>query len=279
MFENILLVSAVLLAVFLSGIRILRPTHRGVVETMGKYTRFANPGFQWVVPVIQKLHTVETTEMMMDMQPQEIITEDNLNAQVDMVIYYQVKKDEESVKRAFYEVNNVNSQIVVLAQTTARNIIGGMPFKDVNSKRQTLNVQLAEILRQETQKWGVEVVRVELKEIIPPRDVQETMNQVIKAENSKRSAVDFATAQETQADGTRRAAIKEAEGEKQAAVLKAQGQAAAFDLVNKSFTGNAQLLKKLEVTEKSLASNAKIILTDKGISPQIILGEIPISAK
>lgn len=271
---------AFLLIIFIvAGIRIIRPTQRAAVERLGKYKKFAQPGFHWIIPVIDRMIKVDTTENMVDIASHEIITEDNLNAKVDMMIYFQVKRDEDNVKRSLYEVNDFKSQIVSLAQTTARNVIGGMAFKDVNSQRSKLNSELAEILRKETSKWGVEVVRVEMKEIIPPTDVQETMNMVIKAENSKRSAIDFATAKETEADGVRRAMIKEAEGRKQAAILEAEGQAKAFDLINVSFTGNAQLLKQLEVTQNALEDNAKIILTDKGISPQLFLGELPVSVK
>lgn len=281
------------LVVFAYGIRIVRPTQRAVVERLGKYNRFAQPGFHWIIPIIDRMIKVDITENMADIAAHEIITEDNLNAQVDMMIYYQVKRDEDNVKRSLYEVSDFAIQIVSLAQTTARNVIGGMAFKDVNSRRATLNEDLASILRQETHRWGVEVVRVELKEIIPPNDVQQTMNMVIKAENEKRSAIDFATAKETEADGLRRAAIKEAEGNrqasilqaegyrqatilqaegsKQAAVLDAEGQATAFDLINQTFIGNAQILKKLEVTETSLVNNSKIILTESGVSPSIIL--------
>ncbi len=259
-----------------AGIRIVRPTHRAVVERLGKYHHFANPGFHWIIPVIDWMYQVDTTENMVDIASHEIITEDNLNAKVDMMIYFQVKRDEDSVKRSLYEVSDFRTQIVSLAQTTARNVIGGMAFKDVNSQRSKLNSELADILRRETSKWGVDVVRVEMKEVIPPADVQETMNMVIKAENSKRSAIDFATAKETEADGNRRATIKEAEGKKQAAILEAEGQAQAFDLINESFTGNAQLLKQFEVIQFALQDNAKIILTDKGISPNLFLGEIPV---
>lgn len=278
--QYVLYTIAVLVAVFLlSGIRIIRPTQRAVVERLGRYKNFANPGFQWIIPIIDQMEKVDTTENMVDIAAHEIITEDNLNAKVDMMIYFQVKHDEESVKRSLYEVSDFRKQIVSLAQTTARNVIGGMAFKDVNSQRSKLNVALATILRAETAKWGVEVVRVEMKEIIPPTDVQETMNMVIKAENSKRSAIDFATAKETEADGNRRAMIKEAEGKKQAAILEAEGQAQAFDLINKAFTGNAQILKQLEVTQNALQDNAKIVLTDKGISPQLILGDLPLPMK
>lgn len=223
---------------------------------------------------------------MADIQPQEIITEDNLNAEVDLVVFYQVKSDPDSIKASLYSVNNFHQQIVTLARTTARNVIGGMLFKDVNSKRKELNEKLADILRTETGKWGVEVVRVELKDIVPPGDVQETMNQVIKAENAKRSAVDFATAKETEADGSRRAAIKaaegkkqaqilEAEGEKESSVLIAKGQAEAFELINKSFTGGSKELKHLEVLENSLKNNTKVVITEKGINPNIIIGALP----
>jgi regulator of protease activity HflC (stomatin/prohibitin superfamily) len=248
-----------------------------VVERLGRYKKFGEPGFHWIIPIIDRMVQVDTTENMVDIASHEIITEDNLNAKVDMMIYFQVKRDEDNVKRSLYEVSDFRNQIISLAQTTARNVIGGMAFKDVNSMRSKLNVELAEILRRETGKWGVEVVRVELKEIIPPEDVQETMNMVIKAENSKRSAIDFATAKETEADGTRRAIIKEAEGKRQAAILEAEGQAQAFDLINKSFTGNAQLLKQLDVTQNALQNNAKIILTDKGISPQLFIGDLPVT--
>jgi regulator of protease activity HflC (stomatin/prohibitin superfamily) len=267
------------IVILIVGIRIVRPTQRAVIERLGKYARFADPGFHWIIPVIEHMMKVDTTENMVDIASHEIITEDNLNARVDMMIYFQVQRDEENVKRSLYEVSDFRNQIVSLAQTTARNVIGGMAFKDVNSQRSKLNTELATILRKETGKWGVEVVRVEMKEVIPPTDVQETMNMVIKAENSKRSAIDFATAKETEADGNRRAMIKEAEGKKQAAILEAEGQAQAFDLINKSFTGNAQLLKQLEVTQNALQDNAKIIVTDKGISPQLFLGELPVTFK
>lgn len=261
---------------FLFGIRIVRPTERAVVETLGKYTRFAGKGFNWVIPIIQRLIQINVTERMADVQPLDMITKDNLNANVDLVVYYRVKDTEEDVKKALYNVNDVESQIISLAQTTARNQIGDMVFKDVNSKRNLLNVSLAKTLDKQSDDWGIRIVRVELKEITPPEDVQDTMNRVIKAENEKDAAKDFATAKETEADGIKRALIKEAEGKRQFAILEAEGKAKAFELVNKSFVGNAQKLKKLEVTQASLENNSKIILTEKGINPQLIIGKLPL---
>lgn len=269
------IVGAIIVIFFLAGIRIVRPTEKAVIETLGKYSHFANAGFNWVFPIVQNCIQVNTTERMSQIETQEIITEDKLNAMVDLVVFHKVKKTENDIKACLYEVDNYQRQIVTLAQTTARNVIGGMLFKDVNAKRNELNKKLAEIMRKETQSWGVDIVRVELKEIIPPKDVQMTMNKVLIAENEKRSSIDFATAKETVADGERRAEIKRAEGEKQATILKAEGQAKAFNLINKSFTKNAQKLKAYEVTQASLQNNAKIIVTEKGINPQIILGNIP----
>ena len=263
-----------IIVIGLCGIRIVRPTDRGVIETFGKYSRFARFGFNWVIPIIQRLIKVNTTERMAQIESQEIITEDKLNASVDLVVYYKVKKDEESVKRSLYEVNNFKDQIIILAQTTARDVIGEMLFKDVNSKRKVLNQKLASILSDETKNWGVDIVRVELKDITPPKDVQDTMNKVIKAENEKRSAIDFATARETEADGIRRAKIKEAEGQKSYSILIAEGQAKAFELIDKSFIGNAQSLKQMEITQASLQNNSKIIMTEKGINPQLIIGKL-----
>jgi regulator of protease activity HflC (stomatin/prohibitin superfamily) len=255
---------------FLAGVRIIRPTHRGLVERLGRYNRFAKAGFQWVIPVAETLHSVNITEQMVDAAPQEIITFDNLNARVDAQVYFKVKDDEESVKASQYNVNNYQWQIVNLARTTLRNIIGTLTLKSANSERGKINEELLKTLSTETARWGIDIVRTELKEIDPPKDVQETMNKVVKAENEKVAAIDFATARETAADGERRAEIKKADGIRQAKILEAQGEAEAIRLVNeaaeKYFVGNAQVLRRLQALETALQGNAKIVLpSDKDI--------------
>ncbi|MBN1982785.1 MAG: SPFH/Band 7/PHB domain protein [Chitinivibrionales bacterium] len=248
----------------LSGIRIVRPTRRGLIERLGKYRHFANPGFHWIIPFVERLFQVNITEQLVNANPQEIITNDNLNAMVDAQIYYKVKADEESVKNSQYNVNNVNFQIVNLSRSTLRNIIGTMSLKSANSERGRINDELHKILIKETTHWGIDIVRAELKEIDPPKDVQDTMNKIVKAENEKIAAIDFATAAETTADGVKRAEIKKAEGVRQARILHAEGEAEAIQLVNeaanKYFIGNAQLLKKLETVQNSLSQNAKIVV-------------------
>jgi regulator of protease activity HflC (stomatin/prohibitin superfamily) len=250
--------------IFLIGIRIVRPTHRGLLERLGKYRKIANPGFHWIIPVVDRIFMVNITEQMIDAEPQEIITNDNLNASVDAQVYFRVKSDEESIKGSTYDVNNYQWQIVNLARTTLRNIIGTLTLKSANSERGKINTELHETLHKETKSWGIEIIRTELKQIDPPSDVQETMNKVVKAENEKIAAIDSATAAETVADGVKRAKIKEAEGYKRAKILHAEGEAEAIKLVNeaadKYFIGNAQMLRKLEAMETSLGNNAKIVI-------------------
>ncbi|MDH3216112.1 MAG: SPFH/Band 7/PHB domain protein [Candidatus Krumholzibacteria bacterium] len=279
-------VIGILVLFFLIGIRIVRPTGRGLVERLGKYHHLANPGFNWIIPMIDRLFLINITEVMVDAEPQEIITNDNLNARVDAQVYFKVKSDEESVKNSQYKVFDYRYQIVNLARTTLRNIIGTMTLKSANSERGKINSELHKTLSGETANWGLEIVRTELKEIDPPSDVQETMNKVVKAENEKVAAIDFATATETMADGARRAEIKKAEGIRQANILEAEGEAQAIKLVNeaadKYFVGNAQLLRKLETVERSLAGNAKIVIPAGSELVNVIgelAGVLPLSKK
>lgn len=272
-----------------AGIRIVNQYERGLTERFGKYNRFAIPGFNWIIPLIENIRQVDIRETMVDAEPQEIITLDKLNAVVDAQVYFKVKPDPQSVYNSQYNVYNYKYQIVSLARTTLRNIIGTMNLTDANSKRDKINQDLMVTLTKETGNWGIEVVRTELKEINPPKNVQDTMNEVVMAENKKTSAVDFATAKETTADGDKRGAIKKAEGEKQARILEAEGQAQAIKLkaeaeanaikvVNEAaklyFKDDAQKLKQLEVVQASLQNNAKIIITKDGINPVLLLGDL-----
>jgi regulator of protease activity HflC (stomatin/prohibitin superfamily) len=283
-----IILGLIVVGIILSGIRIIRPTHRAAIETFGKYTRFQNSGITFIIPFFQKIYSVNITDQLVDVMRQEVITKDNLNCTVDAQVYFKVGATEPELKNALYQVNNYDVQIVQLARTTLRNVIGDNMFKDVNSQRGKLNNEVYETMAVETKNWGITIVRVELKEIEPPDDVQETMNMVIKAENDKQSAIDFANARETKADGERRASIKEAEGVRQSLILEAEGKSQAIErvaqarakeiqLVNESaekyFVGNAKELKKLEVTQASLERNSKIVVTEKGISPTLVLNE------
>ena len=257
---DIVLIVFFVAALFVLGIKIVRPVEVGIVEFLGKYSRTANSGFNWIVPGLFKMYRINITERRVDIDPQSIITKDKLNAVVDGVVYYKV----EDAQKAIYNVNNFATSVPSLAKTTLRAVIGKMTLTEANENRDTINEEVEKILSIEVSKWGIDVVRVELQRIEPPPDVQEAMNMVVKAENEKIAALDLATAIETKADGERRAEIKKAEGIAAAIRLKADADGDAIKTVNVAaeeyFVGNAQLLKKLETVSEALKDNAKIIV-------------------
>jgi len=253
-------VVVLVLALFFLGVKIIRPVQVGVVEFFGRYQRTASAGFNWIVPFFSKMYRINITERRVDIDPQSIITKDKLNAVVDGVVYYRV----EDAQKAIYNVNSFATSVPSLAKTTLRAVIGKMTLTEANENRDQINEEVEKILSKEVSKWGIDVVRVELQRIEPPDDVQEAMNQVVKAENEKIAALDLATAIETKADGERRAEIKKAEGIAAAIRLKADADGDAIKTVNVAaeeyFVGNAQLLKKLETVEAALKENTKIIV-------------------
>ena len=246
--------------IFARGIKIIRPVEVGVIEFLGRYQKTANAGFNWIIPFLSKMYRINITERRVDIDPQSIITKDKLNAVVDGVVYYRV----EDAQKAIYNVNSFATSVPSLAKTTLRAVIGKMTLTEANENRDQINEEVEKILSKEVTKWGIDVVRVELQRIEPPDDVQEAMNQVVKAENEKIAALDLATAIETKADGERRAEIKKAEGIAAAIRLKADADGDAIKTVNVAaeefFVGNAQILKKLETVEAALKNNSKIIV-------------------
>ena len=169
---GIIIALIIVVVLLLMSVRTVRPTSRGLVERFGKYNRFANPGIVFLIPFVERLIVINITENMIDAGLQEIITSDSLNAQVDAQVYFKVRSDENDVKASQYSVFNYMRQIVALARTTLRNIIGTMTLKDANSERGKINAALFNNLAEETKSWGLEIVRTELKEINPPADVQ-----------------------------------------------------------------------------------------------------------
>jgi len=255
----------------LSGFRTIRPTQKGIVERFGKYMRTKDEGLTWIIPLFEKMYKVNITEQMVDIPPQMVITQDKLNASVDAVIYYKIK----DVKASIYNVDDHRAQLTSLARTTLRAVIGNMTLTVANENRASINEKVEIVLDKETASYGVEVLRCEIQKIEPPEDVQASMNNVVKAEQEKIAARDFATAVETKADGEKRAEIKKAEGVKQGLILSAEGKAEGIIIVataeadrikvvneaaDKYFIGNAQALKKLETVEAALKENVKFII-------------------
>jgi len=148
----------IVIVLLVLSIRTVRPTTRGLIERFGKYNRFANPGIVFLIPFVERLIQINITENMIDAGLQEIITSDSLNAQVDAQVYFKVRSDEESVRASEYNVFNYEIQIVALARTTLRNIIGTMTLKEANSERGKINNSLYTNLSTETTSWGMRKV-------------------------------------------------------------------------------------------------------------------------
>lgn len=273
----------VILALIYHTIKIVRPVEKGVIETFGKYNRTAEAGLHFIIPIVQRLYSINITEKRVDIEPQSIITRDKLNAEVDGVVYYKVVDP----TKAIYNVNDFASAVPSLAKTTLRAVIGKMSLTEANENRDKINTEVETILDKQTDPWGITVIRVELQRIEPPDDVQAAMNNVVKAENEKIAALDTATARETKADGDRRAEIKRAEGQAQAIRLNATAEAEAIKLVNeaaeKYFVGNAQLLKRLETVAESLKHNTKVVVPANtelvNVVGELAGGALPITRK
>ena len=198
------------------GIRIVAPYEKGVIERLGRYIRTAEPGLTIIVPFIDKMRKVDMREQVVDVPPQEVITRDNVVVTVDAVVFYEATDPVKLV----YNVANFFEAATKLAQTNLRNVIGEMELDDALTSREYINSKLRQVLDDATDKWGVRVVRVEIKRIDPPADVTQAMHRQMKAEREKRANI-------LEAEGFRQAKILEAEGLRQSKILEAEGEAEA----------------------------------------------------
>jgi regulator of protease activity HflC (stomatin/prohibitin superfamily) len=241
----LLVIIAFFLIVYVaSGVRIVRPYQRGVVEQLGKFKETVDPGLRLIIPFIQTVRLVDMREQVVDVPPQEVITADNVIVSVDAVIYYEPTDPQ----RLIYNVANFILAITKLAQTNLRNLIGDMQLDEALTSRDSINTNLRQILDDATDKWGVKVVRVEIQRIDPPPDVMSAMHEQMKAERTRRAVVTEAegrrTAAVTTAEGEKTAAILQAEGIKERQILEAQGEADAIRAV-----AEAERFRQLTVAE------------------------------
>ena len=207
----------IVLVVFLliyvaAGVKIVQQHERGVVERFGRFKEEVNPGLKVILPFVEALRRVDMREQVIDVPPQEVITEDNVTVSVDAVVYYEAT----DARRLLYQVANFVLAVTKLAQTNLRNVIGEMKLDEAFTSRERVNSSLRAILDDATDKWGVRVVRVEIQRIDPPMDVMNAMHEQMKAERTRRAVV-------LEADGAREAAVTRAEGEKASAILTAEG--------------------------------------------------------
>lgn len=281
------IVTALVLFAFivaLLGFRVIRPVEKGLVERFGRYQRTLEQGLRWVIPFVDRVIKVNVTEIRLDIARQQVITKDNLNLEIDGVVYFRVQE----VQKAIYNVNDFFTSIPSLAQTTLRSIIGDMQFSEINAQRQTINSKIEGELDSQTQSWGIDILRVELQDVRPSSDVQRAMDKVVTAEREKEAKITAATAEKEASRQVAEATIIEATAAKTSQIERAKGEAEAVRVaaiakadairavnaaIEESFKENSRKFKALEVTEASLRHNTKVVLTEKGISPTIVLSE------
>ncbi len=259
----------------------LRPFERGIQETLGKYNRFVMPGLGFQIPFVHILRIRDIREHTMDIHPQPVITKDNVEIVVDGIMWVRPTADEEAIKRTFYNIDDWKRAIAQLAMTNLRQEFGDLTLDESLVARETIANNLQRVLNTFAVEWGLTISKVEIRLIDPPEDIKKAMHKQKTAEQERRSMRLLATGEFEAAEQQKLAIIQRAEGEREAVIQVAQGKAEAIRLVNeaaeKYFVGNAQALKQLEMIENSLRENAKIVITEHGISPTLLLGSLPVN--
>ena len=259
----------------------LRPFERGIQETLGRYTRLVMPGLGFQFPIIHIVRVRDIREHTMDIHPQSVITKDNVEIQVDGIMWVRPAVEEESIKRTFYNIDDWKRAIIQLAMTNLRQEFGDLTLDESLVAREKIATNLQRILNAFATEWGLTVSKVEIRLIDPPEDIKKAMHKQKTAEQERRSMRLLATGEFEASEQRKLATIQLAEGEREAVIQVAQGKAEAIRLVNEAahqyFIGNAQTLKQMEMIETSLRENAKVVITENGISPTLLLGNLPVS--
>ncbi|OIO74617.1 MAG: hypothetical protein AUJ85_05285 [Elusimicrobia bacterium CG1_02_37_114] len=218
---GLIFVLVILAIVFIaSAAKIVKQNEKGLVETLGKYTRTVDSGLTIIFPIIQHIRRVDLREQVIDVPPQNVITKDNVLVTVDAIIYFQITDPFKVV----YNIVNFAMAALKLAQTNLRNVIGDLELDQTLTSREKINLQLREVLDEATDNWGVKVTRVEIQKIDPPKDITDAMSKQMKAEREKRAVI-------LESEGIRQSQILQAEGQKQKQILDAEGRAQAIKAV------------------------------------------------
>lgn len=235
-----IIILIILVIIFISGIKIIPQSKAYVVERLGAYHRTMQTGMHYVFPFIERIsNKVSLKEIVKDFAPQPVITKDNVTMQIDTVVYFQITDP----KLYSYGVENPINAIENLTATTLRNIIGELELDETLTSRDVINTKMRSILDEATDPWGVKVNRVEVKNILPPRDIQESMEKQMRAERERREAI-------LKAEGEKKAAILIAEGEKESTILRADAEKEAK--IKKAEAEAASILKIQEATAQGL---------------------------
>jgi len=248
----------VALAILTNGIKIIRPYEQGIYMRLGRYVRVLNQGFNMVAPLINVVVRIDLRTQVLDVPRQEVITKDNSPTNVDAIIYIKVIDP----TKAFFQVTNYRTATIYLAQTTLRSLVGDMRLDEILSNRQKINLHLRDVLDEATDKWGVKVEGVEIREVDPAGKVKDAMEEQTSAERLRRAAILKADGSKTaailNAEGGKRSRILEAEGIRAAKILEAEGERLAIIL---RAQGEAQNLRILSVGAGPLDSKALTVLS------------------
>lgn len=254
----VIIVIVAVIVVITSGVKIVQPYEQAIYMRLGKFVRVLNQGLNFVCPLINQVVKLDLRTEVLDVPKQEVITKDNSPVEVDAVIYIKVTDP----KNAFFEVTNYRWATVNLAQTTLRSIIGEMELDQILSSRERINVSLRDILDENTDKWGVKIEAVEIREVDPARKVKDSMEEQTSAERKRRAAILEADGQKRaailEAEGKKKSMILEAEGKRQSMILEAEGQRIATILQGQ---GEAQKLRIMSVGAASMDSKAMSVLS------------------
>ncbi len=260
------------------AIYVLRPFERGIRERLGKYRGFVMPGIGFQIPGLHVIRIRDIREHTMDIDPQAVITKDNVEVRVDGIMWVRPESNEEAIKTTFYAIDDWKHAVTQLAMTNLRQEFGNLTLDESLVAREKIAANLQLSLNGYANEWGLRVTKVEIRLIDPPADIKQAMHKQKAAEQERRAMRLLATGEFEASEQKKKAAIQKAEGRRAAEIQIAEGKAKAIKLVNeaarKYFVGNAQLLKQIEMTEAALRDNAKIVLTEKGIRPNLILGSL-----
>ena len=260
---------------------VLRPYERGIQETLGRYNRFIMPGLGFQIPFVHIIRIRDVREHTMDIHPQPVITKDNVEIQVDGIMWVRPTIDEDSIKRTFYNIDDWKRAIIQLAMTNLRQEFGDLTLDESLVARETIATNLQRILNTYAVEWGLTVSKVEIRLIDPPEDIKKAMHKQKTAEQERRSMRLLATGEFEAAEQQKLAIIQRAEGEREAVIRwpRAGRKPSAWSTRRRSSisTATPRLLKQMEMIETSLRENAKIVITEHGISPTLLLGSLPVS--
>lgn len=252
-------VGVILLIILISSIKIVRQTQKVIIERFGGYRKTWDVGIHMLVPFIDKVaHRISMKEQIKDFAPQDVITKDNVTMKIDTVVFYSVTDP----KLYSYGIENPVLAIENLSATTLRNIIGELDLDETLTSRDLINTKMRVILDEATDPWGIKVNRVEVKNILPPKDIREAMERQMRAEREKREQILLAEGQKQaailEAEGRKESMILNAEADKQAAIKKAEGESEAIKKLKGAEAEGILMLKKAEADGLKLLKEANI---------------------